>query len=63
MIKNSYKKLFYFALISKDYVIPKPFDPRLISTIPVAVAQAAMESGVARRPIADLKAYRDKSAL
>ena len=46
----------------KDYVIPKPFDPRLISTIPVAVAQAAMESGVARRPIADLNAYRDKLA-
>ena len=43
-----------------EYVIPKPFDPRLITTIPVAVAEAAIESGVARRPIADLEAYRDK---
>jgi malate dehydrogenase (oxaloacetate-decarboxylating)(NADP+) len=42
-----------------EYLIPKPFDPRLISTIAPAVAQAAMESGVATRPIADLDAYRD----
>jgi len=41
-----------------SYIIPKPFDPRLISTVPVAVARAAMESGVASRPIADLEAYR-----
>ena len=41
----------------RDYLIPVPFDPRLISTIPVAVAKAAMESGVARRHIADLDAY------
>ena len=47
----------------KDYVIPKPFDPRLISTIPVAVAKAAMDSGVARRPIANLEEYREKLAL
>ena len=47
----------------KDYVIPKPFDPRLISTIPVAVAKAAMESGVARRPIENLEEYREKLAL
>jgi malate dehydrogenase (oxaloacetate-decarboxylating)(NADP+) len=40
-----------------EYIIPKPFDPRLISTVPVAVAKAAMESGVAKRPIKDLKAY------
>jgi malate dehydrogenase (oxaloacetate-decarboxylating)(NADP+) len=40
-----------------DYIIPKPFDPRLISTVPAAVAEAAMESGVATRPIADLQAY------
>jgi len=40
-----------------DYIIPKPFDPRLISTVPVAVAKAAMDSGVAKRPIKDLKAY------
>jgi malate dehydrogenase (oxaloacetate-decarboxylating)(NADP+) len=41
----------------RDYLIPVPFDPRLISTIPVAVAKAAMESGVARRHIADLVEY------
>ncbi len=40
------------------YLIPKPFDPRLITTIAPAVAQAAMASGVATRPIADLAAYR-----
>ena len=41
-----------------DYIIPAPFDPRLIETIPLAVARAAMESGVARRQIADESAYR-----
>jgi malate dehydrogenase (oxaloacetate-decarboxylating)(NADP+) len=41
-----------------DYIIPVPFDPRLIETVPAAVARAAMDSGVARRPIADMKAYR-----
>ncbi len=40
------------------YIIPAPFDPRLISRIPSAVAQAAMDSGVARRPIMDMDAYR-----
>ncbi|WP_018633263.1 NADP-dependent malic enzyme [Neomegalonema perideroedes] len=40
-----------------DYIIPAPFDPRLISRIPLAVAVAAMESGVARRPIIDIEAY------
>lgn len=40
-----------------QYLIPKPFDPRLIYKIPVAVAKAAMESGVATRPITDLAAY------
>jgi malate dehydrogenase (oxaloacetate-decarboxylating)(NADP+) len=43
-----------------DYLIPKPFDPRLIVKIAPAVAQAAMDSGVATRPIADLRAYRDQ---
>ena len=47
----------------KEYVIPKPFDPRLISTIPVAVAKAAMESGVARRPLENLAEYQEKLAL
>ena len=41
-----------------DYIIPKPFDPRLILQISPAVAKAAMDSGVASRPIADLDAYR-----
>jgi malate dehydrogenase (oxaloacetate-decarboxylating)(NADP+) len=41
----------------RDYLIPVPFDPRLISRIPVAVAKAAMESGVARHHIADMDAY------
>jgi malate dehydrogenase (oxaloacetate-decarboxylating)(NADP+) len=41
-----------------EYIIPVPFDPRLISTIPPAVAQAAMDSGVARRPIVDMEAYQ-----
>ncbi|HYE00691.1 MAG TPA: NADP-dependent malic enzyme, partial [Alphaproteobacteria bacterium] len=41
-----------------EYIIPVPFDPRLITTVPVAVAQAAMETGVARRPIIDLDGYR-----
>ncbi|MFP5077665.1 NADP-dependent malic enzyme [Rhizobium sp. YIM 134829] len=40
-----------------QYIIPVPFDPRLISSIPVAVAKAAIASGVARRPIADLAGY------
>ncbi len=43
-----------------DYIIPKPFDPRLIMLIAPAVAQAAEKSGVARRPIKDLDAYREK---
>jgi malate dehydrogenase (oxaloacetate-decarboxylating)(NADP+) len=43
-----------------DYIIPVPFDPRLISDVPAAVAQAAMDSGVARRPIKDMGAYRQQ---
>ncbi len=41
-----------------DYLIPKPFDPRLIVDLPLAVARAAMDSGVATRPIKDFEAYR-----
>ena len=41
-----------------DYIIPKPFDPRLILEIAPAVARAAIESGVARRPITDFQAYQ-----
>ena len=43
-----------------DYIIPVPFDPRLISSVPPAVAQAAMDSKVARRPIVDMDAYREQ---
>ncbi|WP_118182000.1 NADP-dependent malic enzyme [Paraburkholderia phosphatilytica] len=43
-----------------DYLIPKPFDPRLIIKIAPAVAQAAMDSGVATRPIKDMDAYREE---
>lgn len=43
-----------------DYVIPTPFDPRLIEVVSSAVAKAAMESGVATRPITDWKAYADR---
>jgi malate dehydrogenase (oxaloacetate-decarboxylating)(NADP+) len=42
-----------------DYIVPTPFDPRLIWSIPPAVAKAAMDSGVARRPIADMAVYRN----
>jgi len=43
----------------KEYIIPKPFDPRLIATVPVAVAKAAMESGVATHPIKDWQKYKE----
>ncbi|RNC84320.1 MAG: NADP-dependent malic enzyme [Winogradskyella sp.] len=43
----------------KDYIIPKPFDPRLIAEVPPAVAKAAMESGVAKQPIEDWEKYRN----
>jgi malate dehydrogenase (oxaloacetate-decarboxylating)(NADP+) len=42
-----------------EYIVPTPFDPRLIWAVPSAVAQAAMDSGVARKPIPDMNAYRD----
>jgi malate dehydrogenase (oxaloacetate-decarboxylating)(NADP+) len=45
-----------------DYLIPTPFDPRLIERIAPAVAKAAMDSGVATRPIADLEEYRQRMA-
>jgi malate dehydrogenase (oxaloacetate-decarboxylating)(NADP+) len=50
------RKLKYGA----DYLIPTPFDPRLIAAVSSAVAEAAMSSGVARKPIADMRAYRQK---
>ncbi|WP_425071491.1 NADP-dependent malic enzyme [Sagittula sp. S175] len=44
----------------RDYIIPTPFDPRLISRIPPAVAKAGMTTGVARRPIIDMDAYTER---
>ena len=43
-----------------DYILPKPFDPRLLVEVSIAVARAAMESGVATRPIASFDAYRER---
>ena len=43
----------------RDYIIPKPFDPRLIGSVPPAVAKAAMDSGVAKAPITDWDAYKE----
>jgi malate dehydrogenase (oxaloacetate-decarboxylating)(NADP+) len=43
-----------------DYIIPVPFDPRLIFAVPPAVAKAAMDTGVARKPIADMNLYREQ---
>lgn len=51
----SRKKLRY----GPDYIIPAPFDPRLIHAVPKAVAQAAMDSGVARKPIIDMEGYEN----
>ena len=44
----------------KDYIIPKPFDPRLIAKIPPAIAKAAMDSGVAKAPITDWEKYEEE---
>lgn len=44
----------------RDYIIPKPFDPRLIEEVPIAVAKAAIASGVAKEPIEDWDKYREK---
>jgi malate dehydrogenase (oxaloacetate-decarboxylating)(NADP+) len=49
-------------MFGRDYLIPTPFDPRLIERIAPAVAKAAMDSGVAKRPLADLEAYRQRMA-
>ena len=46
----------------RDYIIPKPFDPRLIVEVPLAVAKAAMESGIAKEPIEDWERYREQLA-
>ena len=59
-VANAYKvdRLQY----GRDYIIPTPFDPRLIYWIPPFVAEAAVKSGVARRPIADIEAYKQQLA-
>jgi malate dehydrogenase (oxaloacetate-decarboxylating)(NADP+) len=46
--------------LEKNYIIPKPFDPRLITKIPPMVARAAMDSGVAREPIKNWKKYEEE---
>ncbi|MGE3335572.1 MAG: NADP-dependent malic enzyme [Rhodospirillaceae bacterium] len=46
----------------REYIIPVPFDPRLIATVPPAVAKAAMDTGVARKPLTDMFAYRKQLA-
>jgi malate dehydrogenase (oxaloacetate-decarboxylating)(NADP+) len=45
-------------VFGRDYIIPAPFDPRLMEVVPMAVAKAAMDSGVAQKPIEDFEAYR-----
>jgi malate dehydrogenase (oxaloacetate-decarboxylating)(NADP+) len=47
-------------VFGRDYIIPKPFDPRLIATVAPAVAKAAMDSGVALNPISDFEKYADE---
>lgn len=47
-------------VFGSDYLIPKPFDPRLIGVVASAVAKAAMETGVATRPLEDMEAYRER---
>jgi malate dehydrogenase (oxaloacetate-decarboxylating)(NADP+) len=54
-VAKAYGKAHSFG---NDYIIPAPFDPRLMEVVSAAVAQAAMDSGVARKPIADMEAYR-----
>ena len=46
----------------RDYIVPTPFDPRLMDKIPPAVAKAAMDTGVATRPITDWAAYKQELA-
>ena len=45
-----------------EYIIPTPFDPRLIFDLPIAVAKAAMDSGIAKNPITDFNQYRNELA-
>ena len=56
-VKAIYGKEMEFG---QEYIVPTPFDPRLIYTIPVAVAKAAMDTGVATKPIKCFKAYEQQ---
>jgi len=58
MVSSAYKG--QGLRFGRGYLIPKPFDPRLIEVVAPAVAKAAADSGVARRPVADLDAYRER---
>ena len=57
-VKPAYKGENRSFVFGPDYIVPTPFDPRLITTIPPVVAQAAMDTGVAKRPILDWELYR-----
>src|SRR5256885_11807676 len=59
IVANAYSNIENMSF-GPDYLIPKPFDPRLIVMIAPAVAKAAMDSGVATRPIADFDAYHQR---
>ncbi|HEX3486173.1 MAG TPA: malic enzyme-like NAD(P)-binding protein [Micropepsaceae bacterium] len=59
-VASAYRGIHY--AYGRDYIIPVPFDPRLIVRVSSAVAEAAMKTGVARRPIADFEAYRARLA-
>ena len=61
-VPDSVRKAYGGELIKfgREYVIPKPFDPRVLLHVAPAVAQAAMDSGVARRPIADMAKYKEQ---
>ena len=54
VLKASNKK---FLMFGKEYIIPSPFDPRLIHVVSPAVAKAAVQEGIAQRPIKDWKEY------
>jgi malate dehydrogenase (oxaloacetate-decarboxylating)(NADP+) len=58
MVARAYNK--QNIVFGREYIIPKPLDPRLITTISTAVAKAAMETGVARKPIKNWTAYRNE---
>lgn len=58
-VLNAYKGDKRNFVFGPEYIVPTPFDPRLITTLPPVVAKAAMDSGVAKSPITDWIAYRE----